>query len=163
MMVMSQSIDLYKFIDRKSFMLGMITAFAECVAGECKRCAFSPPFQPSDLAVLAPEAEKIIQEQGLHIWLEKNEDIAEDNRVYWWVIYKFPEVLDEYKEIRRLGKNPAKEFDEFRILLSYGTCWGERAREVIPKMRKSETIMGTVARILFDQGGWPIEKEKFAN
>ncbi len=157
----SRSIDLYKLIDRKSFMLGMITAFAECLAGEAKKCAFSPPFSPSDLAILTPETEKIIQEQGLYLWLEKNEDIAEENRVYWWVIYKFPEVLEEYKAIRKLGKNPANEFDAFRRLLSYGTCWGEHAQEVVPRMRQEEKIMGTVSRILFIDGGWPISKEKF--
>jgi hypothetical protein len=36
-------------IDRKSFILGMVTAFAECVANECKKAALSPPFYPEVL------------------------------------------------------------------------------------------------------------------
>ncbi|MFA5571173.1 MAG: hypothetical protein WCY81_03135 [Sphaerochaetaceae bacterium] len=162
MMSMSKSIDLYKLIDRKSFMLGMMTAFAECLAGECKKCAFSPPFKPTDLYAMEEEAHILAQEQGLHLWLEKNEDIQEESRVYWYVMYKFPEVLEEYHEIRKTGKNPAKDFDAFRLLLSYGTIWGDHAEKVVPKMRQSEAIMGTVSRILFSDGGWPIEKDKFS-
>ena len=36
------------FIDRRSYILGMITAFAECVANESKKLALSPPFYPTD-------------------------------------------------------------------------------------------------------------------
>ena len=53
------SVDLAKMIDRKSFMLGMITAFGECIAGEAKKCAFSPPFYPDDYFILKTEAERI--------------------------------------------------------------------------------------------------------
>jgi hypothetical protein len=155
---LSKSIDLARYIDRKSFMLGMITAFAECVAGECKRAAFSPPFYPEDYPILLPEAEKIAEEQGLHLWLEENEDISEDVRVKWFVIYKFPEVLEEYKAIRAKGFNPAWEFDKFREFLSYGIVWGENAERVKPAMRQEETIMGTVSRILFEPGEWPPKK-----
>jgi hypothetical protein len=150
-------------IDRKSFILGMITGFAECVAGECKKCAFSPPFYPEDFGMLQAEAEKIAEEQGVLLWLEENNDIKEEYRVYWWVIYKFPEVLEEYKAIRKQGFNPAWEFDEFRNLLSYGTVWGEGAEKITPRMRKKETIMGTVSRIIFKPGDWPLKKEARLN
>ena len=33
-------------MDKRSFVLGMITAFSECVAGGCKRLALSPPLTP---------------------------------------------------------------------------------------------------------------------
>lgn len=145
--------------DRKSFMLGMITAFAECIAGECKKCAFSPPFYPEDYEILKPEAVRIAKEQGIHLWLEENNDIKEDFRVHWWIMYKFPEILKEYQAIREKGFNPAWEFDKFRNLLSYGIVWGEGADKVIPKMREKETIMGTVSRILFKPGDWPLKKE----
>jgi hypothetical protein len=148
-----------EIIDRKSFILGMITGFAECLAGECKKCAFSPPFYPEDYEMLKIEAAKIAKEQGIYLWLEKNPDIKEGSRVYWWVMYKFPEVLEEYQTIRRQGYNPAWNFDKFRGLLSYGIVWGDRAKEVIPKMRKEEVIMGTVSRILFKPGEWPPKRE----
>ena len=155
------SIDLYKLIDRKSFMLGMITAFAECVAGECKRCALSPPFYPGDRAVLQPEAEKIAEEQGIALWLEENPDIAPEKRVNWWVLYKFPEVLEEYRSIRAQGKNPAREFVEFGPLLSYGAAWGENAERVVPRMRRADSFPGTVPRVLFRRGDWPIPDDCF--
>lgn len=153
------SVDLGKLIDRKSFMLGMMTAFAECLAGECKRCAFSPPFYPDDYYLLKPEAERIASEQNLNLWLEENNDVKKEKRVYWWVMYKYPEILENYKAIREKGWNPAFEFDKFRELLSYGTAWGENSEKVVPKMRSEETIMGTVARILFRPGDWPIKQE----
>jgi len=153
------SIDLSKLIDRRSFMLGMMTAFAECIAGEAKKCAFSPPFYPEDYPGLEPEAQRIANEQGIYLWFEENPDIPEEHRVHWWVMYKFPEVLEEYKELRKKGFNPAWQFDKFRGLLGYGTVWGKNADKVIPKMRKPETIMGTVARILFRPGDWPPPKD----
>ncbi len=45
--------------------------------------------------------------QGLHLWYEENMDLPESSRVCWFGIYKLPEVLDEYKELRRKGFNPA--------------------------------------------------------
>ena len=44
-------------IDRKSFILGMVTAFAECVANECKKGALSPPFYPQDYETVLQEIE----------------------------------------------------------------------------------------------------------
>ena len=38
-------------IDRYSFILGMITAFCECVAGGCKRLALSPPLGQDDYSM----------------------------------------------------------------------------------------------------------------
>lgn len=145
-------------IDRYSFTLGMITAFGECVAREVKKAAFSPPFPPSQLKRLEEEAERIIKEQGLSFYLEENPDIPEDKRVYWWVLYKFPEVLKEYLELRGRGYNPAWEFNEFKELLSYGTAWGEGCENVIPRVRKETSPMDPVTRILFPDEGWPVEK-----
>ena len=56
----SISVDHAGMIDRKSFMLGMMTAFGECIAGEAKKCAFSPPFYPEDYYDLKVEAERIL-------------------------------------------------------------------------------------------------------
>ena len=66
---------------RTCFILGMITAFAECLANECKRLALSPPFYPEDYEKLLPEAERIAQDQGISLWYEKNPDIPEKARL----------------------------------------------------------------------------------
>lgn len=137
-------------------MLGMMTAFGECIAGEAKRCAFSPPFYPEDYYTLKTEAERIAVELNIGIWLEKNEEIKEENRVMWWVMYKFPEILDEYHDLRAKGFNPAYEFDEFSDLLSYGYTFGVNSEQVTSRIRKQEDTMGTVTRILFQAGDWPL-------
>ena len=54
-------------IDRKSFILGMVTAFAECVANECKKVAFSPPFYPEDYETVLQGVENIANDQGLSV------------------------------------------------------------------------------------------------
>ena len=38
-MSLSNAINVYEFIDRKSYILGMMTAFAECVTNEGKKVA----------------------------------------------------------------------------------------------------------------------------
>lgn len=143
-------------IDRVSFMLGMITAFGECVGGESRRCAFSPPFYPSDYLVLKEETERIARELHIELWLERNEEIREENRVMWWVFYKFPEVLDAYRELRAAGFNPAYEFNRFNDLLGYGHAFGEHADAVSSRMRLKTDTMDTVTRILFQPGDWPL-------
>ncbi len=152
----STPVDLARMIDRKSFMLGMITAFGECVAGEAKKCAFSPPFYPDDYAILKTEAERIADELNICLWLEKNAEIKENNRVMWWVMYKFPEILDAYQALRAKGFNPAYEFDQFSELLSYGYAFGQNAENVSSRIRKKGDTMETVTRILFQPGDWPL-------
>ena len=66
-----------KSIERKSYIAGMITAFAECVANECKKAALSPPFYPQDYDKVVSEAERIAQEQGVFLWFDENQDIPE--------------------------------------------------------------------------------------
>jgi len=151
----SRSVDLAKMIDRKSFMLGMMTAFGECIAGEAKKCAFSPPFYPDDYYMLKTEAERIADELKIHLWLERNEEIREENRVMWWVMYKFDEILDAYQALRARGLNPAFEFTEFRELLSYGHAFGENSENVIARIRQAGETMETVNRVLFQPGDWP--------
>ena len=149
------SIDYAQLIDRRSFMLGMITAFGECIAAEAKKCAFSPPFYPDDYYTLKTEAERIASELGVHLWLEENLDIDEESRVQWWVMYKFPEVLEEYQALREQGLNPAFEFKNYFDLLGYGIAFGENADKVKPKTRQEGETMGTVERVLFQPGDWP--------
>jgi hypothetical protein len=144
-------------IDRTSFMLGMITAFAECLAGEAKKMAFSPPFYPEDYKSLREEAERICQEQGIFLWHEKNADLPAEKRLHWLVLFKFPEVLEEYKRLREEGFNPALHFEKFAALLSYGSEWGKKADKVVPRMREKRPVLDTVARFLLKPGDWPIK------
>lgn len=155
---LSVGTDLSEVIDRKSFILGMITAFAECLAYECKKAAFSPPFLPEDYETVHHEAEKIAKEQGIYLWYEENEDIPAEKRVNWFVMYKYSEVLDEYKRLRKRGYNPAWDLAKFYEFLSYGIVWGKDADKVIPKIREKKAQEDTVSRILFSSGGWPISK-----
>ena len=150
------SVDLAKMIDRRSFMLGMMTAFGECVAAEAKKCAFSPPFYPEDYYHLKTEAERIAAELKIDIWLEENEEVHEDHRVMWWVMYKFQEIFDEYHNLRAKGFNPAYEFNRFSDLLSYGYAFGENAKNVTSRIRKKGDTMETVTRVLFQPGDWPL-------
>jgi hypothetical protein len=128
--------------------LGMITAFAECLASECKKMAFSPPFYPEDYEPIRVEAEKIAQEQGIQLWYEANSDLPEENKVHWLVMYKFPDVLEEYKILRDEGHNPYTNLEMFSGILSYGTVWGRNADEVVPQVREKREIKDTVSRIL---------------
>ena len=51
-------------LDKRSFILGMITAFSECVAAGCKRLALSPPLSEADYDAVADEAHEIIEKHG---------------------------------------------------------------------------------------------------
>ena len=145
-------------IDRKAFILGMITAFAECVTNECKKLAFSPPFYPEDYDLIFPEAKRIAEEQGISLWLEHNADLPDAHRVQWLVLYKFPEILDEYRTLRGQGFNPVWDLEAFYPLLSYGIVWGENAEKVIPRYREEKETACTFARILLKPEDWPVPK-----
>ena len=148
-----------KSIDRKSYILGMMTAFAECVTNECKKVALSPPFYPEDYNTVVSEAESIADDQGIFLWYDENLDIPESRRLNWFVMYKFPDMLDEYRDLRSRGYNPAWHFAKFSDLLSYGTAWGQGADAVVTGMRQRKDTKDTVARILLKPGDWPIQKE----
>lgn len=145
-------------IDRRSFILGMMTAFAECIANECKKVALSPPFYPQDYDILLAEAENIAREQAIYLWYDQNLDIPETIRLNWFVLYKFPEVLDEYKRLRDQGDNPAWNLEKFSDLLSYGTAWGAGADKVVPKIREDRFKIETFSRVLLKSADWPIQK-----
>jgi hypothetical protein len=143
-------------VDRKSFMLGMITAFAECVAGEAKRLALSPPFYASDSESLRQEADRIAEEQGIYLHLEKNPDLAAP--LCWYVMYKFPDVLEEYQRLRSLGHNPALHFEKFASLLGYGMVWGNGAEKVTPRFREKRETKDSMARLLLNPEDWPVSR-----
>ena len=147
------------FIDRKSFILGMMTAFAECVTGECKKIALSPPIYPADYDAVVSEAQRIAEEQGIFLWYDENRDIPEDRRLNWFVLYKFSDVLEEYRRLRDQGYNPAWHFAKFSDLFSYGTVWGDGADAVVTKLREPKNTIDTFARVLLKPEDWPIRED----
>jgi hypothetical protein len=92
--------------DRIPFQLGVIFAFAEMVAIDVKKMAFSLPFLPQEYHHLIGDAKKIAKEQGVKIKLEKHiitTDLfpEEFTRGKWvFIIYKYPEVLQNYLHLK---------------------------------------------------------------
>ena len=144
--------------ERKAFILGMITAFAECVTNECKKLALSPPFYPGDYPMIRGEVEEIAREQAVSLWYEQNEDIPEPHRLNWFVLYKFPEALETYRHLRNKGLNPAVDFEAFFPILSYGMAWQESCLDLAPRFREMRETECTFARFLLRPGDWPLPK-----
>ena len=128
-------------LDRHSFILGMITAFCECVAGGCKRLALSPPLETEDYTAVAREAEEIIERHGLIHYHEENLELPEEDRSHWIVIAARQGTIDEYLEKRARGLNPKGSLEPFVGLLSYrpeeGVSTGYDAwRDLFPREKR---------------------------
>ena len=106
-------------LDKRSFILGMITAFSECVAGGCKRLALSPPLSRRDYEEVAAEAVNLIEKHGLLYYHEENPDRPETGRFEWILIAAKQETIDRYLALRRKGYSPAESLEPFYELLSY--------------------------------------------
>ncbi len=106
-------------LDRRSFILGMVTAFSECVAGGCKRLALSPPLSRDDYWTIAAEAEEIIEKHGLLHYHEENLDRPEAVRFDWILIAGKRETIDRYLSLREQGYSPMDSLAPFSELLSY--------------------------------------------
>ena len=106
-------------MDQTSFVLGMITAFCECVAGGCKRLALSPPLSHSFYETIQPLACEIIERHGLLWYHEENLDLPEGDRFEWILIALKEDTLDQYRDLRAQGFNPACSLAPFYSLLSY--------------------------------------------
>lgn len=105
--------------DKRSFILGMVTAFCECVAAGCKRLALSPPLTREDYAQVSGEAMEIIQKHGLIGWHEENPDQPEARRFDWILIAARPETIQAWCELRERGFSPMDSLEPFHGLLSY--------------------------------------------
>lgn len=112
--------------DQKSFILGMIAAFCECVAGGCKRMALSPPMSGDIFNQIRQEAYQCIEKHSLLHYHEKNEDLPPEERFHWIVIAARQETVDEYLRLRAEGYSPAKWLKPFHGLLSYNEAEGVR-------------------------------------
>ena len=105
--------------DQRSFTLGMVTAFSECVAGGCKRLALSPPLTHEMYERVAEEACEIIEKHGLLHFHEENLDRPEEGRFEWILIAGKPETLERYAALRARGLSPVVSLEPFAELLSY--------------------------------------------
>ena len=106
-------------MDKYSFIMGMITAFCECVAGGCKKLALSPPMTREDFDLVKEEAYSVIEKHGLIHYHEDNRDLPETDRVDWILIAGSSDTIDNYLQLRRKGLNPVTSFSSFYELLSY--------------------------------------------
>ena len=106
-------------MDKRSFVLGMVTAFCECVAGGCKKLALSPPLKRADYEAFADEIYDIIEKHGLIHYHEENLDMPEEARFEWILIASKKATLDDYKALREKGLRPAVSLTPFSELLSY--------------------------------------------
>ena len=106
-------------MDQKSFILGMVTAFCECVAGGCKRLALSPPLTHEMYTAVAEEACGLIEKHGLVWYHEENLDLSEAERFEWILIARRQSTFEQYQALRAKGLNPAKGLAPFSELLSY--------------------------------------------
>ena len=106
-------------MDKRSFILGMITAFCECVAGGCKRLALSPPLNHQAFEMVKDEAFALIEKHGLIGYHEENADQPESKRFNWIVIVGKAETLREYLALRDQGYSPVTSLEPFCKLLSY--------------------------------------------
>ena len=110
---------MFSSLDKRSYILGMITAFSECVAGGCKRLALSPPLTKEDYARIADEAYLIIEKHGLLHYHERNLDQPESRRFDWILIAGKQRTIDQYLDIRAKGYSPMDSLQPFSELLSY--------------------------------------------
>ena len=115
-------------MDKRSFILGMVTAFCECVAAGCKRLALSPPLDRQDFEAVHEEAEALIQKHGLLFYREENLDLPENERFSWLLIAARRDTIDEYLALRKAGNSPARSLKPFSELLSYDESRGVSTR-----------------------------------
>ena len=106
-------------LDKRSFILGMITAFSECVAGGCKQLALSPPMTKDDYDLVSAEANELIEKHGLIHYHETNPDRPEKARVEWILIAAGKDTIDRYLQLRNRGFSPMESLEPFSDLLSY--------------------------------------------
>jgi hypothetical protein len=135
-------------IDQTSYQLGVIFAFAEMVAIDLKKMAFSLPFSPGDHNRLVKDAKRIVREQGVRMKLEKRiltTDLfpEEFTRGKWvFIIYKHPEVLKNYFRLksekeRLLRENSYKGRERKGIAVGLGKLLSYKRVAIEKKLKKA--------------------------
>ncbi len=110
--------------NQRYFILGMIVAFCECVAGGCKRLALSPPLKPEEYEEVGAQARAIVEKHGLVHWHERNSELPESERWEWLLIAARRETIDAWLALREKGFSPARSLKPFHELLSYDAALG---------------------------------------
>jgi hypothetical protein len=113
-------------IDRASYELGIIAAFAEVVALGVKKLALSSPLAPEMYDTIKEHTGRIARENGIKSYLEKDllvtdlfpEDIARDKYVI--MLYADDSTLESYLSLK----------DNKRRLLESGGWTGGARREI---------------------------------
>ena len=106
-------------MDRDSFILGMVSAFCECVAGGCKPLALSPPLTDEDYRRVGPAALNLAAEHGLIAYHEKNLDLPPEKRCHWVAVCREQAVLEAYLKLRAQGHSPRMGLEPFYGVLGY--------------------------------------------
>lgn len=93
-------------IDKRSFSLGMIFAFAEIVAAGVKPLALSPPLKHEEYTAIKADSDTIVNDWRLHSYVEHDflqtdlfpEDALRDIVVILY--YRNPAVLEAYLQLK---------------------------------------------------------------
>ncbi|MGQ9646517.1 MAG: hypothetical protein ACUVWO_08285 [Thermodesulfobacteriota bacterium] len=136
-------------IDQTSYQLGVVFAFAEMVAIDLKKMAFSLPFLPPDYDHLIRKAKRIVREQGVRMKLEKRiltTDLfpEEFTRGKWvLIIYKHPEVYESYLRLksekeRLIKENRYKGKERKAIAIGLGKLLSYKMDAIREKLRQIE-------------------------
>lgn len=126
-------------MDNRSYQLGVIAAFAEVVAAGIKKLALSAPLSPKDMAQLLPDAERIANENGASIYLERD----------FLVTDLFPEEITTDKHVLLIYLDPIK--DEYFALKS-------KKEDLIAKGQYLEEARTNIARQMGRLLSYPEER-----
>lgn len=114
-------------IDKRSYNLGAIGAFAEMVAADVKKLGLSAPLSPKEMDALIDDAKRIAEQNGAKIYREED----------FLVTDLFPEEITKGKHVLLIYKGSTKD-DYFalkskkRRLVETGKYSGD-AREAIAR------------------------------
>jgi hypothetical protein len=116
-------------LDSRSYQLGVIATFAEIVAVGVKKLALSSPLAPDEMAQLLPDAQRIAEENGVLIYLEKD----------FCVTDLFPEDITEGKHVLLIYLDPIKDKylafkQEKEDLIKSESYHGEARQNIARKM-----------------------------
>ena len=116
-------------MDNRSYQLGVIAAFSEVVAVGVKKLALSAPLSPEEMSQLLPDAERIAEENGASIYLEKD----------FLVTDLFPEDITAGKHVLLIYLDPIKDKylalkQEKEELIKSEEYYGEARQNIARKM-----------------------------
>ncbi len=116
-------------LDSRSYNLGVIAAFAEIVSMDVKKLALSAPLFPQEMDELIAGAERIANENGVSVYIEKD----------FLVTDLFPEALTKGKYVLIIYKPPVKEEylmlkEEKNRLVDSGGYEGQARKLIARKM-----------------------------